>query len=154
MSGAEALAVLSAISTLYDAVSDAKGLPSAFREVANRLPLVYETLQTANKEVDAGGLSETTCKALQKVVEACGTKAENLEIIFKNVLPDADSSRMDRYLKAWKSLPKGSRVELLMKGILEDIQVPASNHGMKTVEGQAGETHRSFQRDGKTSTVG
>ncbi|KAM0553252.1 hypothetical protein ACHAPJ_007541 [Fusarium lateritium] len=143
MSGTEALAVLSAIATvisivdgikkLYDAASDAKGLPSAFRDVVNRLPLVHETLQTANKEVDAGGLNEATCKAMKKVVEACGTKAENLEIIFKKVLPEADSSRMDRYLVALKSLPKGSRVELLMKGILEDVQILTSNHGMKTV---------------------
>ncbi|KAI7770102.1 hypothetical protein LZL87_013725 [Fusarium oxysporum] len=141
MSGAEAFAVLGAISAVisivdgikkvYEAASDKGGLPSAFRAVANRVPLVLETLQTAYDEVQAGNINDATCKAMQKVIEACGTKAKNLDTIIEEVLPEADASRMERYHKALKSLPKGSRVESLMKGILIDMQVLTSNHGMR-----------------------
>jgi len=140
MSGAEALAVLGAISAVisivdgikqvYDAASDPKGLPPAFKEVANRMPLVKNTLQAAENGIKA---DNDAAKGMKTVVDACETKAEKLADIFRKVLPEPDASRMEHYLKALRGLPKGSRVELLMKGILEDIQLLASNHGMKTV---------------------
>jgi hypothetical protein len=94
------------------------------------MPLVKNTLQAAENGIKA---DNDTAKGMKTVVDACKTKAEKLGDIFRKVLPEPDASRMEHYLKALRGLPKGSRVELLMKGILEDIQLLASNHGMKTV---------------------
>lgn len=140
MAVVEAFAVLGVISAVisiadgikqvYDAASDPKGLPPAFKEVANRMPLVKNTLQAAENGIKA---DSDAAKGMEMVMDACKTKAEKLEDIFRKVLPEPDASRMDHYLTALRGYPKGSRVELLMKGILEDIQLLASNHGMKTV---------------------
>lgn len=142
MSGAEAIAILGIISSVisivdgtkqvYDAASNTNGLPEAFREVAARLPIVCGILDSAKRLIIAGDTNEESCKAAMNVVESCQSKAQNLEEIFKKVIPADDASRSERYTLAVKSLGKGNRVETLMKGMLEDLQLLAINHGMVT----------------------
>jgi hypothetical protein len=145
MSGAEAILVLGVISSVisivdaaqkvYKAAGDANGLSPAFKEVAERLPLVKDTLQATQKDINSGHVDEDTCKDMKAVVKACETKSKALEAIFQKVFPKPNASRMEHYVKALRGLPKGSRVELLMEGILIDIQLLASNRGMRTVTG-------------------
>jgi uncharacterized membrane protein len=64
MSGAEAIAVLGLISSIisivdgtkkvYDAATNARGLPQAFREVADRLPIVKNILDSAKQHIEEG----------------------------------------------------------------------------------------------------
>jgi hypothetical protein len=143
MSGAEALAVLGAISAVisiidatkqvYDAASDQKGLPSAFVEVAGRLPIVQNILRAAEDAIRKDNVNEESCKAMKTIIAACRDKAGALEQIFSRVLPDSTASRAERYWKAVKTVGKGDRVELLMKGMLEDVQLVASDYVMQTV---------------------
>ncbi|KAL2064627.1 hypothetical protein VTL71DRAFT_3764 [Oculimacula yallundae] len=145
MSGAEAGLVLGLISSviaivdasqkLYEAASDAKGLPEAFREVAGRLPIVRTILGSVHQHIKGDQVDEASCKAIKPVVAACEEKAKKLEILFQKVMPADDASRLDRYIKAVRTLGKGGRVESWMKGILEDIQLLASNHTMVGVAG-------------------
>jgi uncharacterized protein with PhoU and TrkA domain len=68
MSGAEALAVLGAVSAVisiidatkqvYDAASDQKGLPSAFVEVAGRRPIVHNILRAAEDAIRKDNVNE------------------------------------------------------------------------------------------------
>lgn len=51
--------------------------------------------------------------------------------MFKDVIPQADASRMERYLLAARTLGKGGTVESLMKGVLEDVQLLASSRVME-----------------------
>ena len=105
MSGAEAIAILGIISSVisivdgtkqvYDAASNTNGLPEAFREVAARLPIVRDILDSAKRHIIAGDTNEESCKAAMNVVESCQSKAQNLEEIFKKVIPADDASRSE-----------------------------------------------------------
>jgi hypothetical protein len=64
-----AITAIDAAKTLYDAAHDAKGLPEAFREVGERLPIVHDILQKAQEQVNNGKVKEATCKAVKSVVE-------------------------------------------------------------------------------------
>ena len=140
MSGAEAIAILGIISSVisivdgtkqvYDAASNTNGLPGAFREVAARLPIVRDILDSAKRHIRGGGTEEDSYKAAKNVVEDCQARAQKLEKIFQDVIPADDSSTAERYLLAVKTMGKGNRVESLMREMLEDLQLLAINHGM------------------------
>lgn len=142
MSGAEVIAVLGVISSIisivdgikkvYDAATNAQGLPEAFREVAGRLPIVGNTLDSAKHNIEERKVNNDSCKGVKHIVEACGEKAKKLEELFHKAIPADDASDLKRYYKAVKARGKGSEVESLMKGMLEDVQLLACEHGIKT----------------------
>ena len=142
MSGAETFAVLGAISSIiaivdgtrqvYDAATNAQGLPKAFRGVAARLPLVHTILVLAKQHIE-GNAHKEVYDGAKDVVEGCKDKAKKLELLFQKVVPADGASRAERYRLAAKSLGKGHRVETLMKEMLEDVQLLAINHSMAAV---------------------
>ena len=142
MSGAEAFAVLGVISSIIaivdatkevcDAAKDTKGLPQAFRVVAGRLPIVESILGFAKQNIEAKEVDNDSCKGVKHVVEACEEKAKRLEELFHKAIPAEGASDLKRYYKAVKALGRGNKVENLMKGILEDVQLLACEQGMKT----------------------
>jgi len=138
MSGAEVIGIISSViaiinatAKIYNAANDASGLPQAFRDVATRLPLVHETLQTVSRHLNTSNPDENSCKAISPILQRCENRATQLEKMFKDVIPQADASRMERYLLAARSLGKGATVESLMKGVLEDTQLLASSRVME-----------------------
>lgn len=143
MSGAEAIAVLGLVSSVitvvdsikrvYEAASNTQGLPEAFREVYARLPIVQNILRIAKQQIEGGNANDGFYKGAQEIVENCCKKMQKLEEIFQKVMPADGASRAERYLSAVKTLGKGSRVENLMKGTLEDVQLLATNSGMMSV---------------------
>lgn len=143
MSGAEAVLAVGLISSIvaivdgtkqvFEAAKKTHGLPDAFREVAGRLPIVWNILNSIKQYAEDGYIDEASCAGVKAVVDLCGEKAKTLEELFHKVIPEAGSSRKKRYLSAVKTLGKGSRVEVLMKGMLEDLQLLAFNHGIRTV---------------------
>lgn len=145
MSGAEATAVLGVISSIisiidgtkkvYDTATNARGLPEAFREVADRLPIIEEILDSAKQHIGERKVDDDSCKGVKHTVEACEEKAKKLEELFRKAIPSDGASDLKRYYKAVKALGKGSGVEKLMKGMLEDLQLLACEHGMKTATG-------------------
>jgi hypothetical protein len=54
-------------------------------------------------------------------------------MLFHKAIPGEGASRLTRYYKAVKSYGKGNEVETLMKKMLEDVQLLACEHGLKTV---------------------
>ncbi|RYP30214.1 hypothetical protein DL767_006361 [Monosporascus sp. MG133] len=138
MSGAEVIglisgiiAIVSATVEVYGAATDASGLPEAFRDVAKRLPLVQETLQTAQGYLNTADPDKAFCNAIKPVLQGCEDKAKRLAVIFEKVVPQADASKMERYLLAARTLGKGDTVESLMKGMLDDVQLLTSNRVTK-----------------------
>ena len=137
--GGEALAVVGAISSIiaivnqiekvYNASRDGQGLPKTFREVAGRLPIVRNTLELAKQDLDNGRTEEA---GVMPIVKACKSKVQNLDTIFQKTIPGSGASIGERYWKAVKVLGKGSKVEDLMNGILEDIQLLTGEHCMRT----------------------
>jgi len=142
MSGAEAIVVLGVISSIisivdgtkqiYDAATNVQGLPEAFRDVAGRLPIVRNILGSAKQHIDKGDVDEDSCKGVKHVVGACEKKAKKLDELFHKAIPADGASDLKRYYKAVKAYGKGNEVENLMKGMLEDVQLLACEHGMKT----------------------
>lgn len=138
MSGAEVIGVISGIIAIvdatvkvYDAATDASGLPETFRDVRMRLPLVQETLQTARKYLENTKPDAEFCKAMEPVLEDCADKVTRLKVIFEKVIPHDDVSRMERYSLVVRTLFKGDTVESLMQGILVDIQLLTGNRVTK-----------------------
>lgn len=139
MLGTEAIAILGIISSVisivdgtkqvYDAASNTNGLPEAFREVAFRLPIVRDILESAKQRVGGGHANKDSYKAAKDVVEDCQSKA----------------SRAKKYLLAVRTLGKGNRVETLMKGMLEDLQLLAIEHGMVTETGTREKVARAIE---------
>ena len=143
MSGAEAFAVLGTISSIiqivdgikqvYDAATDAQGLPKAFREVAVRLPIIHHVLDLARRHIEEGNAHQGLDDGAKGVIQSCEHKAQKLGRIFYAVIPADSASRTEKYISAAKTLGKGSRLETLMKGMLEDVQLLASSRGMTSV---------------------
>jgi hypothetical protein len=142
MSGAEAILILGVISSIiaivdetkkvYDAATNTAGLPEAFREVAGRLPIVRNILDSAKQHIDDGNVNEVSCKGVKDVITACEKKATKLDELFREAIPADSASDLKRYYKAVKACGKGNEVENLMKGMLEDVQLLACEHGIKT----------------------
>lgn len=142
MSGTEAILVLGVISSIiaivdatkevYDAAASTEGLPEAFREVAGRLPIVRNILDSAKQCINKGDVDEDSCKGVKHVVESCENKAKKLDELFHKVVPANGASDLKRYYKAVKAYRKGNEVKDLMKGMLEDVQLLGCEHGMKT----------------------
>jgi len=137
MSGAEAgliiglisgvISIVDATKKTYDGAQDANGLPEAFREVAQRLPLVNNTLRTISADITAGHWDTNRKGAVEKTLSSCKRKSKNLEEIFEKVIIGDTASRMDRYIAVARTFGKGSRVETFMKGILDDLSLVAGN---------------------------
>ena len=141
MSGTEAIVVLGVISSIiaiidgakqvYDAATNAQGLPEAFREVAARLPIVTTILDSAKRHLEEGHIDERSCKSIKPVVDACESKAQKLHELFHKVMPASSASDLRRYYTAVKAYGRGNEVKNLMKGMLEDVQLLACEHNMK-----------------------
>ncbi|KAK4235190.1 hypothetical protein C8A03DRAFT_18031 [Achaetomium macrosporum] len=140
MSGAELIGIFSGIVSIaqasikiYQAVDDASGLPRSFHDVVARLPIVQSTLEAAAagiaEEEEAGDslASARLRAALSKVLESCRDKAAALNKVLQAIMPTAGAKRMERYLKALKTIPNADKVENLMDGILRDLQVLTVN---------------------------
>ncbi|KAH6665449.1 hypothetical protein B0J14DRAFT_606156 [Halenospora varia] len=155
MSGAEAILVLGVIASVisiidgtkqvYDAASSTEGLPQTFREVAYRLPIVRSILNYSKQQLDSKEIDETVCNAIEPVIKACEEKAKKLDNLFQHVLAPEDASRLDRYFSAAKTLGKGGRVETLMKGMLEDVQLLVNTYGMRIPSTQAGAVTQAIE---------
>ncbi len=135
MSGAELIGVISGIITLLDAVvrvcgavKDASGFPPSFRTAAQRLPLVMDTLRAVRDGLNPTA-DQDSCTSMI-VLEGCEKKVHSLHKTLKLIAstPGAPTSR--RIVAAMRTLGKGKRVEGLMKGIVEDIQLLAGNHAI------------------------
>ena len=142
MSGAEVTAILGVISSIisivdgtkkvFEAAKGTNGLPEAFREVAGRLPIVESILGSAKQNIEENGVKNDSRKGVENIVEACKKKAEKLRELFNKVVPGEDASRMERYRKALKVPGKGHKVEKLMQGILEDVNLLIGEKGINS----------------------
>lgn len=116
------IATLDAVAKLSNAIKDSSGLPTAFRDVHQRLPLVALILKELGRTEQAD-LHPDAWTAMSPTVESCQSKAKRLELIFNEILPQPLDLRLDRYWKAVRALGKGDTVESLMDGILADCQL-------------------------------
>ncbi|KFY02662.1 hypothetical protein O988_02002 [Pseudogymnoascus sp. VKM F-3808] len=146
MSGAEAGLVLGIISAIisiidatkkvYEAVEDEAGLPTNFKKSATKLPLILKLLEYAEEYVN-NETDESIKAAFTPTLEDCKVQAIHLQELFEKVMPGEGDSRWDRYMKAARTIGKGGRVESLVGGILDDLQLLATRFPeITTLEGK------------------
>ncbi|KAM5470729.1 hypothetical protein MauCBS54593_003770 [Microsporum audouinii] len=134
MSGAEVGLVLGLISSVitiihatqqvYEAIKDTKGLPASFKQSASKLPLISKLLEDAEKYVETVA-DEATQPTFMPTLENCKLQATRLHELFANIMLEKDDSRLDRYIKAARTIGKSSQIEELMNGVLNDLQLIA-----------------------------
>jgi N-terminal domain on NACHT_NTPase and P-loop NTPases len=118
------LSIIDATNKFYEAVEDEAGLPTNFKKSAAKLPVISKLLEDAEGYVKAA--DESVEAAFTPTLEDCKVQAAQLEELFGKVMPKGGDSRWDRYVKAARIIGKGGRVETLIKGILDDLQLLAT----------------------------
>lgn len=152
MSGIEVVGLIAAVISIvetvekvYNGFRDAKILPRAFREVAEKLPLVQDTLRIVERHIRANADGEA-CQAMKTVMERCKTKADHLKEIFDAVKPSEDPSRLERYRMVVRRLGKGNLVEELATNIMQDVRLLAVNHAVQAAtEAQVAELVKTIE---------
>ncbi|KAL2146804.1 hypothetical protein VTI28DRAFT_2285 [Corynascus sepedonium] len=129
---ASAIALVEGASKFYTAIKDTNNLPQAFTEAGQRLPLIRATLGTAEASVKKRSLDAAASKEVKTVIEACRQKAERLHALLEQLVPKPDTSRFQRYRAAIRRLGRENMIEQLVKSMLEDVSLLASNRGVQT----------------------
>ncbi|KAK3342362.1 hypothetical protein B0H65DRAFT_217421 [Neurospora tetraspora] len=125
MSGLEVLSVASSIISIVDAVS----------KVINTLRLAIECMNQSQHGNDLDDTAKKSCSAMVQVLKACQEKAALLGTLFEAILPPGTTrpSARKRFTTAvimTLHVGKSRKVESLMKGILQDIQLLANNRAL------------------------
>jgi alkaline phosphatase len=119
------ISIIDATKQVYEAIEDEVGLPTNFKKSATRLPLISKLLEDAERYVN-NTADESIKAAFASTLEDCKVQATQLQELFEKVMPEESDSRWDRYVKAARTIGKGGRVESLVGGILDDLQLLAT----------------------------
>jgi hypothetical protein len=130
------IAIVQAISSIYDTIKYLKGLPNEFNEVSQSLPLAQDTLELARHQLEGRVLDESSIQAIQPVISTCEVKAQMLRNILEKVEKCAKNAKngsvLDFYRAPLLRLGKAHRVETLMHGILRCLHSLATNQLFRT----------------------
>ncbi|RGP72617.1 hypothetical protein FLONG3_6625 [Fusarium longipes] len=113
-------------------VKDASGLPQSLRDTAARLPLIQSSLTIAAHGIKEDSDAPEAYAALEAVLQACSDRAFQLHHIFEAMIPSVGSTRTHRLLKAVRSFPQVDNANVLVEGILADLQVLTLNHVVRS----------------------
>ena len=117
----DAIAALNGVNEACSDIKEATDLPRAFHVVFERVALVKDTLGKAKSHIRNHSHSIKASRTTVGGMEDCMKKCQSLRTIFKRVVAHSDSPILERYRQAVAGLGKGSRVETLMKAVLEDV---------------------------------
>jgi hypothetical protein len=115
------ICALSGINEACSDIEEATDLPRAFHVVFEKVTLVEEILGKAKSHIRIHSHSIKASGTTMAGMKDCMEKCQSLRTIFDQVVPYSDSPRLERYRQAVAGLGKGSRVETLMKAVLEDV---------------------------------
>jgi hypothetical protein len=139
MSGIEIVSLIAACIDLtktaidaYNAVKHFKDLPEAFKEVSNKLPLVEQILQDAKTQLASATPNNELSAKMEPLLKNCEKKVTELRDIFRQLSKAQKKTVSGLYRTIVLKLGKESRVEELMKHILEDIQVLVASNALKS----------------------
>jgi len=125
---ASVIGIIGGIAGAWNTISKISGLPEAFRQVEQHLPLVEKILENIVDELQTSSLDPHHVKAIQKIVSSCDEKAKRLGGIFEEIKQKCEkegttdwATLRKAYRKALHGI-KARRVEALMKDILQGLQ--------------------------------
>jgi hypothetical protein len=136
---ASTLTIIQSISSTYNFIQHIKGLPNAFKEVGQELPLVKETLDLVRSQFQASCLDDSSQKAIEPIIRGCHEKIKALNEIMQEIEKKKKKKKNDKNANDWSALVssyrtmmlrmgKAHRVEVLMQGILSGLKGLAVHH--------------------------
>ena len=105
------------LSRLYDFRSKSSEIPESFRSLSTRLPLLTVTLQLIQAQAEDGRFPDNVTKALKAVIDDTSRQISDIQISLSKVLPSDSASKLERALKALKSLAKEDKVQQALEKI-------------------------------------
>ena len=125
------VAVLDTVTNLYSGVKDAGDVPGALRDSSQLLPTIQDALRAFQTHVRTDNEDDEACRETQPILRRCLERALHLETVFRKVTPHASTPRHARYLLITQAPGKDSRVETLVKEMLEDVKLLAESLAAK-----------------------
>jgi N-terminal domain on NACHT_NTPase and P-loop NTPases len=105
------------VSRLHDYTSKTSEIPESFRSLLIRLPLLTATLQRIQTQAEAGRLPNDVTNALKAVVDNTSEQILAVQTSLSKILPLDGASKLERAVKALKSLAKEDKVQLALEKI-------------------------------------
>ncbi|KAJ4245877.1 hypothetical protein NW757_009733 [Fusarium falciforme] len=153
-----AIALTETLLKLYNAIETRNDLPEAFLEVGKRLPLAKETLELAKGLTDGLEDENQETQALKQNLDDCRSKLSQLQEIFQQISKGdtKENSLVDVYQKVIRRLKldnKSGRVEALMKGALDSLQLLTMHRAFKdAMKTQAADVSQAKEELEKVAT--
>ena len=111
------------VSRLHDFTSKSSELPESFRSLSSRLPLLTVTLQHIQPQAEDGRFPDNVTKALKAVIDDTSGQISDIQISLSKVLPSDGASKLERALKALKSLAKEDKVQQALEKIYKNNEI-------------------------------
>ena len=111
------------LSRLHDFTSKSSEVPESFRSLSTRLPLLTATLQHIQFQAKDSRFPDNVTKALKAVVDDTSRQISNIQISLFKVLLSDGASKLERALKALKSLAKEDKVQQALEKICENNEI-------------------------------
>ena len=111
------------LSRLHDFISKSSEVPESFRSLSTRLPLLTATLQHIRPQAEDGRFPDNVMKALRAVVDDTSQQVSGIQISLSKVLPSDGASKLERALKALKSLAKEDKVQQILEKICKNNEI-------------------------------
>jgi len=128
------IAIFEAAHEVYEAASDATGLPKKFRVAAEQIPLVLNALSLAEQNINAKNVTEDALLSARPVLERCKENASSVKDIFDKTIPAKDAPRTDRLKKAVGMRMKSSKVKEHMEEICKSMELLAQHQVFQDAE--------------------
>ena len=111
------------VSRLYEFSSKSSDVPESFRSLWVRLPLLTATLQHIQSNAETGRLPDDITQALKAVVDNTTEQVSIVQICLSKVLPSEGASKLERALKALKSLAREDKIQQALEKIFKNNDV-------------------------------
>ena len=111
------------VSRLHEFTSKSSEVPESFRSLSARLPLLTATLQHIQSQAEHGRFPDDVTKALIAVVDDTFRQVSEIQISLSKVLPSDGASKLERAVKALKSLAKEDKVQRALEKIYANNEI-------------------------------
>lgn len=108
---------------LYEVTSRTSDIPESFRSLSIQLPLLAATPQRIQTQAEAGRLPDDVTKALKAVVDNTSEQVSAIQTCLSKILPPDGASKLERAIKAIKSLAKENEVQQALEKIHKNSDV-------------------------------
>ena len=108
------------VSRLHEFASKTSDVPESFRSLWIRLPLLTAALQRIQAQAEAGRLPDDVAKVLKAVVDNTSEHISVVQTCLSKILPPDGASKLDRALKAMKSLAKEDKIQQVLEKIYKN----------------------------------